>query len=113
MDIKYLVKLKTFHIRSGIASKIPEPDIERWRAVSDEYNKIIMEITDKMTKKMIEEAMQKEYDKGIRFYNQLFDTFNYLYKNGLVTEKEMDIVRAYNHKLSKTKGASLYGKTAK
>jgi hypothetical protein len=25
----------------------------------------------------------------------------------------MDIIKAYNHKLSKTKAASLYGKTAK
>ncbi len=113
METSDLIKLKTFHIRSGLVSKIPEPDIERWNAISDVHNKIIMEVTDKMTKKAIETVMQKEYEKGIRYYNQLWDTFNYLYRNGLVTEKEMDIIKAYNHKLSKTKAASLYGKTAK
>ncbi len=66
-----------------------------------------------MTKTQIESAMKKQYEKGIRFYNQLFDTFNYLYRNNLMSEKEMDIVKAYNHKLSKIKAASLYGKTAK
>lgn len=66
-----------------------------------------------MTKTAIESAMKKQYEKGIRFYNQLFDTFNYLYRNNLMSDKEMDIVKAYNHKLSKTKAASLYGKTAK
>lgn len=100
MEENTLIKLYAFSLRSGIASKIPEPDLESWRTVTEIHNKIIRELTDKMTKKSIETAMQKEYDKGIHSYNQLMDGINLLYRNGLVTEKEMEIVRAYNHKLS-------------
>lgn len=66
-----------------------------------------------MTKTQIETAMKKQSEKGVRFYNQLFDTFNYLYRNNLMSDKEMDIVKAYNHKLSKLQAASLYDKAAK
>lgn len=56
-----------------------------------------------MTKSQLKSVMKREYEKGISKYNKLWDTFNYLYSVGLMTDNERETIKAYNHELSKSK----------
>lgn len=64
-----------------------------WNQINKEY--------EEMTKKNIETVMRKEHEAGERRYNRLWDALTLLYKLGLVSVSEREIIVNVNHDLSK------------
>lgn len=54
-----------------------------------------------MTKTNIKNVMKKEYEKGTRQYNRLWDALTLLWKLGLVTDSEREYIKEVNHDISK------------
>ena len=54
-----------------------------------------------MTKTNIKNVMKKEYEKGSRQYNRLWDALTLLWKLGLVTDSEHEYIKEVNHDISK------------